>query len=646
MPSSDSGVESSVEHDTSMQCTLENSMLELPAVQLNRNVTTASPSDSASSSDDAATSSPNPAEHFITRQDSPDGAPHRDLIICGECHRRFPISRFSSFLEHKVRQCSSKHSPSDGSSCEMGSSSNNNSPPSIRNGRRNKRKIFDLDPRCGRSLSANPITASVATDTADIEKLKEIADKVGEPAMDTNSILSPTLHNLQINKMERQDSLIFNNMPTSNEDENPVNAMAAFMSGSQINVPTSLSSLAAVLNSNLLGSTMAPSPSHNGNMMGQDNVFAAMQNYYLQINNNALLNLRNNSLTSNGTNAHFMDSNLTNLQDDTSNLNQLSMAAQYVLNNNPVNVACSTPNLTMTSIHTPNLNSMLAGTPTLTQVSAVNPRRRTSPSECISKMSDGSPALKIPRNSLKLEAEEGPDGPAEPAARKDIKSKKDRCQFCCKLFTNRSNLIVHLRSHTGEKPYKCQLCPYACAQSSKLTRHMRTHGQQGKETYHCYICQMPFSVHSTLEKHMRKCVVVNHSLLNNSNNNNGMSSVSISLPKEEMGPKLSLTSAPLAEANSLLALSKGTVPSSHHQSVAPTTTIPNMSAPSTLPNNITQSNQMVINWLKAFHANANNGSSNGDVIEVGPGDITAEEDLIGVTEASELLARAVVKDEA
>uniref|UniRef100_A0A914N907 C2H2-type domain-containing protein n=1 Tax=Meloidogyne incognita TaxID=6306 RepID=A0A914N907_MELIC len=98
---------------------------------------------------------------------------------------------------------------------------------------------------------------------------------------------------------------------------------------------------------------------------------------------------------------------------------------------------------------------------------------------------------------------------AEPAAKRDPKAKKDRCSFCQKVFTNRSNLIVHLRSHTGEKPYKCQLCPYACAQSSKLTRHMRTHGQQGKEVFNCSICQMPFSVHSTLEKHMRKCVVQN-----------------------------------------------------------------------------------------------------------------------------------------
>jgi len=49
--------------------------------------------------------------------------------------------------------------------------------------------------------------------------------------------------------------------------------------------------------------------------------------------------------------------------------------------------------------------------------------------------------------------------------------------------------------HTGERPYKCRLCDYACAQSSKLTRHMRTHGLNGRDVYRCEICGMPFSVY-------------------------------------------------------------------------------------------------------------------------------------------------------
>ena len=85
--------------------------------------------------------------------------------------------------------------------------------------------------------------------------------------------------------------------------------------------------------------------------------------------------------------------------------------------------------------------------------------------------------------------------------------RNDTCEYCGKIFKNCSNLTVHRRSHTGEKPYKCDLCSYACAQSSKLTRHMKTHGRVGKDVYRCRFCDMPFSVPSTLEKHMRKCVV-------------------------------------------------------------------------------------------------------------------------------------------
>ncbi|KAJ7990898.1 hypothetical protein DPEC_G00291670 [Dallia pectoralis] len=54
-------------------------------------------------------------------------------------------------------------------------------------------------------------------------------------------------------------------------------------------------------------------------------------------------------------------------------------------------------------------------------------------------------------------------------------TKAKSCEFCGKTFKFQSNLVVHRRSHTGEKPYKCQLCDHACSQASKLKRHMKTH---------------------------------------------------------------------------------------------------------------------------------------------------------------------------
>ena len=105
--------------------------------------------------------------------------------------------------------------------------------------------------------------------------------------------------------------------------------------------------------------------------------------------------------------------------------------------------------------------------------------------------------------------------PMEPSLMRDLVEKggrletlhkrKDTCKYCGKVFKNTSNLTVHIRSHTGEKPYKCDKCEYSCAQSSKLTRHMKIHVKSGGSLLRCNACDMPFTVQSTLDKHIRKC---------------------------------------------------------------------------------------------------------------------------------------------
>lgn len=58
--------------------------------------------------------------------------------------------------------------------------------------------------------------------------------------------------------------------------------------------------------------------------------------------------------------------------------------------------------------------------------------------------------------------------------RKAMSGQGHSCAVCGRWFAFNADMVRHHRIHTGEKPFKCPLCPYQGAQKGNLTVHMRS----------------------------------------------------------------------------------------------------------------------------------------------------------------------------
>lgn len=91
-----------------------------------------------------------------------------------------------------------------------------------------------------------------------------------------------------------------------------------------------------------------------------------------------------------------------------------------------------------------------------------------------------------------------PENEESPA---DVQSKKYKCEMCPKLFSQKSKLMAHQLSHSGQQPFKCQTCEKAYSSKSKLNAHMRLHTKTN--VHQCKMCDKVFAYPSYLRDHLK-----------------------------------------------------------------------------------------------------------------------------------------------
>lgn len=71
------------------------------------------------------------------------------------------------------------------------------------------------------------------------------------------------------------------------------------------------------------------------------------------------------------------------------------------------------------------------------------------------------------------------------------------CEICNRRFRQLGNYKTHMMTHSGEKPYTCGICGKKFRQFGNLRGHMYIH--TGEKPYECEVCHKKFRQNSSLK---------------------------------------------------------------------------------------------------------------------------------------------------